>query len=179
MDGNFVKHQKTLEQRKLAWYAVTYAQNAVTLCEAHNRDDLQTSVYDYRVIIHLAHLAIELSMKFALLHHFDHYPKTHNIDLLQIELEKINPEVQLRIPSYIKKFQRPGRSETLPLFPDLDDQIRPTTNDPLERFRYPTDRKGRLFEEPDQADISVLVEDLQNLSNDINQLNFRTKVYGL
>ncbi|MEM7612130.1 MAG: hypothetical protein AAF270_10645 [Pseudomonadota bacterium] len=159
-----------IEKRHFGWYAITYAQNALSLCELHIEDSRQRSIYDYRVVIHIAHLAIEQAIRFTLLESTGNYLRTHDIRALRVEFDRLRPPRKLRVPTYIEQFQDDDPPETLPLFPDLDSQVKPTRQDRLERFRYPTDRKGRPFEEPDIADLDKLKEDLEFLSQDIQKL---------
>jgi hypothetical protein len=150
------------------WPALGYIEAAYFLAKALVEDEFSRQYRSSRVVLHLTYHAIELFFKGALLER-GIIPKLHHRILdLQREYENAYPGAlfAFEIP-----FELPG-PETAPLFPEralpsktLDDQT----------FRYATGRDGRCFDESDEFDPELRLEQIEVLSMRMNQLFFKLR----
>jgi hypothetical protein len=136
-------------------------------------DSLQQSVYDYRVVVHITHIAIELALKAGLATTDDGYPATHSIEQLEMLFHsQFGKRILIRIPNYIRKHIYNSNPAQLNLFPNNLQEILKKQPNELEMFKYPVNRKGNIYTIAEIANLDQLHTDLCAHVNDIVQLQF-------
>lgn len=128
---------------RMFWLARAYLEASMVLCEAMINDDFTRQYSSSRVVLHLARHAIELFLKGGICASTKgRPPKTHHLENLHAEYARHFPD-----PSF--HFDIPFKLEVLPnleMFPELTEDYH---KDLDQRFRYPSDSKGRMFSDLD------------------------------
>ncbi len=146
-----------------------YLEGSRVLCEAMLYDDYASQYSHSRVILHLCRHAVELFLKGAISSATKSQPpKTHHLANLVAEYERAlpGPEFRFDVPFGIES---PGTPD---FFDDLVDSHHKTLD---QRYRYPTDRNGKPFSEPEGFIPAMFMSDLNTLSKAFLQVEFRLK----
>jgi len=121
------------------------------------------------VILHLCRHAVELFLKGAIAYATNAQPlQTHHLVNLIIEYERVLPDQMFRfeVPFGVEA------SGTPDLFGDFADQHHKTLD---QRYRYPTDRSGKAFSEPEGFIAPMFMSDLEGLSKAFLQVELKLK----
>lgn len=145
------------EANELAWTANAYLDCAVRLCQSILDEGHEKSIHHNRVPLHLTNLAIELYFKAGLAAAQYNYPSNHELDELRKLYDQVMPDYPLPIPNFIEQLI-PKQSENL-----FADHPIPSSSLQFTRFRYYSDRSGRVFPNLAMADVRQLKIELENL----------------
>lgn len=146
-----------------------YLEGSRVLCEAMLNDDFTPQFSNSQVILYLCRHAVELFLKGAIASVPDEQPpQTHNLKHLVDEYERVLPNQNYRfaIPFVVEV------SGSLDLFAELEENHHKTLG---QRYRYPTDRNGKPFSEPEGFLPAVFLSDLINLSKSFLLVERRLK----
>lgn len=153
------------------WLALGYIEAAYFLAKGLVEDEFSRQYRSSRVVLHLTHHAIELFFKGALLERGITPKFNHRILDLQRAYATAYPGVAF---AFDIPFELPG-PETEPLFPDA--ALPPKTLDD-QTFRYATGRDGKCFDERDEFDPELRLEQIEALSMRMNQLFFKLRQFN-
>ncbi|MFN2312706.1 MAG: hypothetical protein ABR590_11725 [Spirochaetia bacterium] len=145
-----------------------YLEGSRVLCEAMLSDDAPQYSHT-RVILHLCRHAVELFLKGAISSATRNQPpQTHHLAKLITEYERVLPgsEFRFEVPFGIES---PGTPD---FFDDLIDSLHKTLD---QRYRYPTDRSGKPFSDPEGFMPAMFMSDLDALFKAFLQVELRLK----
>ncbi|MCK9388531.1 MAG: hypothetical protein M0Q22_09100 [Sulfuritalea sp.] len=146
-----------------------YLEGSRVLCEAIDKDDYAPQYSHTRVVLHLCRHAVELFLKGAIAYATNAQPlQTHHLGNLITEYERVLPDPMflIEIPFGV------DASGTPDFFDDRADQLHKTLD---QRYRYPTDRSGNVFSEPEGFIAPMFMSDLEGLSKAFLQVELRLK----
>lgn len=144
-----------------------YLEGSKVLCSALLAGDYTPQYSNTRVILHLCRHAIELFLKGAITSATNKQPPNiHHLANLVAQYDKALPDSAFRfqIPFSVETF---GNSD---LFTQLLDQHHKTLD---QRYRYPTDNKGKPFSDPEGFIPSAFMTSLDALSKDCLRIELR------
>lgn len=150
------------------WLALGYVEAAAFLCKSLVDDEYTRQFRSTRVILHLAHHAIELFLKGAILQaSAKRTPRTHNLAQLTEMYRRHypSPKFHFEIPFGL------DAQESQPLFPEIEVEDVPLS----ERFRYATGRDGRCFNERDDFSPEEWADTLKGLAARLTLLFFKIR----
>lgn len=146
-----------------------YLEGSRVLCDAMTNDDYVAQYSHTRVILHLCRHAVELFLKGAISFTTKAPPpQIHHLGELVTEYLRVLPDQQFR-------FEIPFGVEVLgelDLFPKLVNDHHKTLD---QRYRYPTDRKGNPFSDPEGFIPLMFMGSLDRLSKEFLQVECRLK----
>lgn len=129
--------------QRMFWLARAYLEASTFLCEAMINEDFSRQYSSSRVVLHLARHAIELFLKGAICASTKgDPPKTHHLENLYADYMRLYPDPSLH-------FEIPFKFQALPdgeLFPEIAEEYHKSLD---QRYRYPSDSKGRIFSDPE------------------------------
>ena len=135
-----------------------YLEGSRVLCEAIEKDDYASRYSHSRVVLHLCRHAVELFLKGAIAYATNAQPlQTHHLGNLITEYERVLPDPMFRfeVPFGVDALGTPD------FFSDFANQHHKTLD---QRYRYPTDRSGKPFSDPEGFVAPMFISDLEGLA---------------
>jgi len=140
------------EASQMLWLSSAYADAAKSLVELMREDKFYPHHANVRVILHLCRHALELFLKGAIDLHDGNIPRsTHRLAVLFEKYKILYPAEKYHFP-----FPFPEQLFFVDdLFPETVENFHRTHD---QRFRYPSDSKGNVFDRFETFDLSVQAE---------------------
>ena len=146
-----------------------YLEGSRVLCEAIEKDDYAPRYSHSCVVLHLCRHAVELFLKGAIAYATNSQPlQTHHLGSLIAEYERVlsDPMFRFEVPFGVEASGTPN------VFSDFADKHHKTLD---QRYRYPTDRSGKPFSDPEGFVAPMFMSDLEGLAKAFLQVELKLK----